>query len=125
MSRDKIILKGLKLYGRHGCLPAERELGQWFEVDMALTLDLGRAGQSDGLQDTINYAEIYERVKAAVEGPPYNLIEALAAKLVEIGFSYSQVEKVKVRLKKPQAPIGGPMDYAAVELKRSRETVKG
>ena len=121
MTGDKIILKGMRFYGRHGCLPAELELGQWFTVDMELTLDLSRAAGSDDLQDTLNYAELYERVKGVVEGPSVALIEALAGRLIEIAFAFERVEKVKVLLKKPQAPLGGPLDYAAVELERRRE----
>jgi len=121
MSRDKIILKGMRFYGRHGCLAAELELGQWFEVDLELTLDLAPAGKSDDLSDTLNYAELYALVKAAVEGPSFALIEALADRLAGFGFAWPQVERVKVLLKKPQAPLGGPLDYAAVEIERDRK----
>ncbi|MCL1804532.1 MAG: dihydroneopterin aldolase [Clostridiales bacterium] len=120
MGSDKIILKGMRFYGRHGCLPAELELGQWFEVDMELSLDLTKAGKSDDLRDTLNYAELYEGAKAVVEGPSFALIEALAEKLIGLCFDFSQVEAAKVLLKKPQAPLGGPLDYAAVELVRRR-----
>lgn len=120
MSGDKIILRGMRFHGRHGYLPAERELGQWFEVDLELTLDLSRAGKSDDIQDTLNYADLYDRIKAVVEGPPFALIEALAEKLIGICFSFEQPESVKILLKKPQAPLGGPLAYAAVELERRR-----
>ena len=120
MSDDKIILKGMRFYGRHGCLPAELELGQWFELDMEIGLDLSRAGASDALQDTLDYAALYAQVKALMEGPSFALIEALAAQLVEVAFSFDLAESVKVLLKKPQAPLGGPLDYAAVEIERRR-----
>ena len=124
MRVDKIILNGMRFYGRHGCLPAELELGQWFEVDLELGLDLTRAGASDDLRDTVNYAELYERIKAIMEGPSFALIEALAAKLVKVCFAFDQIESVKVLLKKPQAPLGGPIGFAAVELERRREDVE-
>ena len=124
MQGDKIILQGIRFYGRHGCLPAELELGQWFEVDIELRLDLTMAGASDDLQDTINYAELYERIKSIVEGPSFALIEALAAKLVKACFDFDRVEAVKVLLKKPQAPLGGPIGFAAVELERRREDME-
>jgi len=120
MHQDKIILKGMRFYGYHGWLPAERELGQWFEADLELTLDLSAAGESDALASSVNYAEVYERVKAIMEGPPVALIETLAEKLAEAALSFTPVEKVRVLLKKPQAPLGGPLDYAAVEMERSR-----
>jgi dihydroneopterin aldolase len=124
MNGDKIILKGMRFYGRHGCLPAELELGQWFEVDLELTLDLRKAAKSDDLRDTLNYAEIYSRVKELVEGPSFALIEALAERVLGICFAFNQVEKAKVLLKKPQAPLGGPLDYAAVEMELSKKGSK-
>jgi dihydroneopterin aldolase len=123
MANDKIILKGMRFFGCHGCLPAELELGQWFEVDLEIALDLSFAEKSDSLDDTLNYAEVYERVKAVVEGPACALIEALAGRLLGLCFDWPQVESVKVLLKKPQAPLGGPLDYAAVEMERRREDV--
>jgi len=123
MHKDKIILKGMRFFGYHGCLPAERALGQWFVVDLTLTLDLSRAGMSDRLEETLNYQEVYEKIKALVEGPAQNLLEALAHQVIAACFSWPQVERVKVTLKKPQAPLGGPLDYAAVKLTRRREEV--
>ena len=120
MYDDKIIFKGMRFYGRHGWLTAERELGQWFEVDLEITADLSAAGASDEIEDTVNYTKIYGRVKTVMEGPPVSLIETLAARLIEACFVFSQVKKVKVLLKKPQAPLGGPMDYAAVEMERDK-----
>jgi len=120
MHSDKIILKGMRFYGYHGVFPAERELGQWFEADLELTVDLSAAGGSDALANTVNYAEVYGRIKSIMEGAPVDLIETLAAKLIEACFTFIQVEKVRVLLKKPQAPLGGPLDYAAVEIERSR-----
>ena len=121
MSKDKIILKGMRFYGWHGCLPAELELGQWFEVDIEVSLDLSNAGKSDDLMETLNYAELYNRIKEVIEGPSFALIEALASKVLDVCFAFSQVEKAKVLLKKPQVPLGGPLDYAAVEIERRRK----
>ena len=120
MHHDKIILKGMRFYGYHGCLAAERELGQWFEVDLELTADLTAAGRSDDLADTVNYSEVYARVKSVAEGRPVALIETLAAEMVRACFGFPLVEKAKVLVRKPQAPLRGPLDYAAVEMERSR-----
>ena len=40
--KDRILLEGMIFYGNHGTLPAERELGQPFVVDVELHLDLPR-----------------------------------------------------------------------------------
>ena len=120
MTGDKIILKDMRFFGRHGCLPAELELGQWFEVDLEISADLSRAGDTDDLRDTLDYAALYSRIKAVAEGPSYALIEALAARIADICLSFDRADKVIVRLKKPQAPLGGPLAYAAVEIERRR-----
>ena len=60
---DKIELAGLEYFGYHGCLPEERQQGQKFFVDVKLYLDLKKAGNSDNLTATVNYAEVYEDFK--------------------------------------------------------------
>ena len=121
MHNDKVILKGMRFFGYHGCLDAERALGQWFVFDLELTMDLSAAGDRDALADTLDYAGVYERVKSVAEGPPVALIETLAATVIRACFTFPQVHKVKIVVKKPQAPLGGPLDYAGVEMERSRE----
>src|SRR5439155_16877726 len=49
MTEDRILLDGMVFYGYHGTLPAERELGQRFVVDVALHCDLRAAGLADDL----------------------------------------------------------------------------
>ena len=99
----------------------EREVGQSFTVDVRLGMDLGPAGRSDSLHATVNYGEVFARVRSRVEGPPVRLIETVAEGIAEdlLG-AYPQVVSVEVRVKKPQAPVGGPIAYAAVEIVRTR-----
>ena len=56
---DKIILSGMVFYGFHGMSEAEQELGQRFDVDLVVRLDLSKAGASDMLEDTISYTHLY------------------------------------------------------------------
>ena len=78
-SGDSILLEGMVFHGRHGTLPAERELGQPFVVSVELRLDLRPAGRSDDLSQTVDYGRVYQRAKEIVEGPPVNLTETVAA----------------------------------------------
>jgi len=59
MAHDKLIMEGLEFYGYHGTLAAEQELGQRFILDIELALDLRRAGETDDLAATVNYAAVY------------------------------------------------------------------
>ncbi|PNH05002.1 Dihydroneopterin aldolase, partial [Tetrabaena socialis] len=56
---DWIHLTGMRFHGRHGVLPEETRLGQPFVVDAKLQVDTSRAGASDALADTVNYAAVY------------------------------------------------------------------
>ncbi|MCR5403911.1 MAG: dihydroneopterin aldolase, partial [Butyrivibrio sp.] len=75
---DRINLTGMEFYGYHGCLPEEREKGQRFYVDVEMFMDLSPAGKSDDLNDTVNYAEVFEYIRQVVEGPSKQLIESVA-----------------------------------------------
>lgn len=75
---DKIYLNQLSFYGYHGVLKEETELGQIFKVDLELFLSLKKAGQTDRMEDSIHYGEVYNQVKEVLEGKPSALIEAVA-----------------------------------------------
>lgn len=75
----------------------------------------------DQVEDTLDYSQIYQEIRCLVEGESINLIETLAVKIADLALTYPLVEVVKVRVRKPQAPLGGPLDYAAVETVRSKK----
>ena len=104
---DRIVMNNLCFYGYHGCAAAERELGQRFEVDLALTLDLEPAGLSDDLAKTVNYSEIFILVREIVEGPAQNLIETVAERIASAILERTATRSVWVRVRKPRAPIPG------------------
>ena len=119
---DEILLDGMQFYAYHGVNPEERILGQRFSVDVAMAVDLRRAGQSDDLADTVSYSEVYRLVRRIVEGEPRNLIEAVAegiARAILDGFP--AVAHVTVTVRKPEAPLRGAiLDAAAVRITRAR-----
>lgn len=118
---DKIKLTGLDFYGYHGCLPEEREKGQHFLLDITMYVDLKMAGETDDLSATINYAEVYETAKKIVEGEPCQLIEAVGERTAAaILRDYGKVQKVRVTVHKPQAPIPGIFEDAAISVVRTR-----
>lgn len=116
---DCIRLKNMAFYGYHGNLEAEQELGQRFFVDVSLFLDLTKVGQTDDINDTINYAEVYEQVKEVVEGVPCKLIERVANLVADrIWDQHRGVVGVSVTVRKPQAPVPGVLDYVEVTINR-------
>jgi dihydroneopterin aldolase len=100
--------------------PAERELGQRFEVDVELTLDLGRAMASDALRDSVDYSRAYAVVREEVEDRQYQLLEGLAGAIVRRLLAALPVTAVLVRVRKPQVPIDGVLSYTAIEIQRGQ-----
>lgn len=121
MAEDRIILQGMMFYGYHGVNPEERELGQRFVVDLELEKDLSAAGLSDDLTQTVNYASAYKLAREVVEGQPCNLIETVAERLATALLSRLSIDGVRVRVRKPWAPVkGSVLDSVAVEIVRKR-----
>lgn len=120
MASDRIVLTGLRARGRHGVLPAERELGQEFVVDVVLRLDVRPAASGDDLLRTVDYGALADRLVAVVEGDPVNLIETLAERLAAVCLDPPQVHEVEVTVHKPSAPVPHPFADIAVTIQRSR-----
>ncbi|CAN5764783.1 dihydroneopterin aldolase [soil metagenome] len=121
-ARDRIILEGMVCHGRHGILPAERELGQPFVVDVELRLDLRPAGLSDDLAKTVDYGEVHRLAKQVVEGEPAGLTETVAERIANATLEeHPLVEVVRVKVKKPNVRLGDTvLDGSAVEILRRR-----
>lgn len=114
-------MRGLEFYGYHGTLAAEQELGQRFVLDLEMALDLRRAGKSDDLAHTVNYAAVYRLVAEMVQARRYRLLEAVAEAVAGAVLDRFPVDEVRVRVRKPQAPLPGHFGYVAVEIVRRRE----
>ncbi|WP_341301164.1 dihydroneopterin aldolase [Lysinibacillus sp. FSL H8-0500] len=117
---DYIHLKDMQFYGYHGVLAAETTLGQRFRANISLAVDMTKAGETDNLVYTVNYAEVYALCRDIVEGVPLKLIEALAVKVANaILTTYpDKVKGVRVELIKPDPPIHGYYKEVSVEVTR-------
>lgn len=117
---DAIEITGLRYYGYTGYFAEERFLGQWFEVDLTLWLDLLAAGQSDCLDDTLDYRQVVDRVRETIQASKGNTIEYLAAQIARSGLQCDRVGKIRVRLTKVSPPIPDFPGKIAVEIVRER-----
>ena len=123
VARDRIRLTGVRGRGFHGVFEHERREGQEFVVDVELAVDLGAAGASDDLADTVNYGEIGAAALARIEGEPHDLIERLAELVAQDALAHPGVDEVTVLVHKPQAPVGVPFEDVTVAVTRRREPV--
>jgi dihydroneopterin aldolase len=117
---DRIVLAGMRFFGYHGALPEESARGQEFVVDVEIEADLAAAGRSDALGDTVDYRDVYEAARAVTTGPPRQLLEAVAEQIAGRVLALARVTAVTVRVRKPRSPLPGPLEYSAVEVRRSR-----
>ena len=116
---DKIYINEMEFYGYHGVLPEETKLGQRFRISLIVELDLKKAGETDDLNETVSYAEIFDRCRDIVEGKPYQLIEAVAEKIAsDVLTNFEKITRVTVKVIKPDPPIRGHYQSVAVEVVR-------
>lgn len=121
---DRLILRGVRLYARHGSLPHEARLAQPFEADVVLETDLREAGETDRLRATVDYRRIYQIIEEVLTGERRRLIETLAHHMaLALLAAFPRVEAVEVHLRKPHAPLGRPLQTVEARVRRTRADV--
>jgi len=118
---DKIKLTHMIIYAHHGAHEEERTLGQRFEIDVELGLDLSSAAKEDRLETCVDYGKVYEKVHEAVTEKKFYLIEAVAENIATKILRDFKVDEVTVRVRKPNVPIKGTLDHVEVEITRAKQ----
>ena len=116
---DSIQVDGIRAYGYVGYLPEERVLGQWFEVDLTLWVDLAPASYSDSIEDTLDYREAIAIVKEEITTAKFDLIEKLIEAIAQKLLNLEKVTQVRVKLSKPAAPIPDFSGRITLDITRS------
>jgi len=108
----------MKFYAFHGVMEQEQKVGNTYIIDLKLYADLSKASETDNLEDTINYAEIYNIVKTEMEIPS-KLLEHVAGRILQkIKKDFPVIGKVEICLAKERPPIvGGEVESAAVVMR--------
>ncbi|MGZ0712018.1 dihydroneopterin aldolase (plasmid) [Coraliomargarita sp. W4R53] len=119
-SLDEITLTGLTVFGHHGVYDTERREGQNFIVDLTMFLDTRPAATSDDVADTLHYGEVAERVASLVSSDPVDLLETLVDRIAQDLLSLERIERVRVTVHKPQAPISLTFTDVSVTIERSK-----
>jgi dihydroneopterin aldolase len=110
-----IRLKNIYVFAFHGAYEHEKKYGSRFEIDVEISADLTQASDTDQLESTIDYVEVYGLVQHISKTESFVIIEAWIHRLAsEILKQFSLADEVIVRIRKPAAPVGGSLD--AVEL---------
>lgn len=118
---DKIYIEDLEVFSNHGVYPEEKKLGQKFLISAEISLNLQEAGLNDDLNQTINYGLLCNEIEDILKKNTFNLIEKAAEEVTgHILLKYSTIHRIKLKIKKPWAPIGKPIKYVAVEVDRCK-----
>ena len=110
-------LAGLEIPGRHGVEDSEREQEQPFVYDLELELE---EPAHDRIEDTVDYREVVELVRAVSESWQFQLLESIAAAVAEALLERFPLERARVRVRKPQVQLGVPVEHTAASAERSR-----
>ncbi len=119
---DRIELRGLRVTGRVGVLPAEREADQPLELDLDLVVDLAAAAASDDLADTVDYGAVCDAAVDAVRAGHADLLERLAARVVDAVLAVDPaIAAVEVAVRKLRPPVPHDLATSGVRLARRRD----
>ena len=121
---DQIHIKNLEIFAKHGVFPEENVLGQKFVVSATLYTSAREAGQKDDLTKSIHYGEVSHFICRFLKEHTYKLLETAAEKLAEeLLLQTEHLERIRLEIKKPWAPVGLPLETVSVEIERSWHTV--
>jgi len=116
-----IRIKKATFYGYHGVLSEEQSVGGKFEADVDIYTDFSEAAQKDSLKQTIDYNAVYKFLYKMALEQKYYLIESLASRIAdELLKNFEKIQKVNVRVRKNNPPLGGVVDCVEVEVEKSR-----
>ena len=114
-------IRGVRVLGIHGVLDFERENAQPFEFDLDVSFDMGPSGQSDALEDTVNYADVVDAAANVLRGPWCALLERLATLMGEAVLAVdTRIETVEVAVRKLEPPVPYRMTSAGVRVLTAR-----
>ncbi|MBM3163285.1 MAG: dihydroneopterin aldolase [Chlorobi bacterium] len=112
-SRTSVRLVNLVFYAHHGVLEEEHAVGAKYEVDAEMVFDFTRAAALDDISKTIDYGDVYGKIKTVLTQKRYYLIEAVAGDIVqELLEDFPVLREVSIKVRKRNPPLNGICDYA-------------
>lgn len=112
----RVFVKNIRLHAFHGVMPQERITGNDYLVSVSADCPLAVAAESDSVDDTLNYAHIYNIVKEEM-ALQANLVEHVAGRIGRrVLAEFPLADNVRVEVVKLNPPMGAACDGAGVEL---------
>ena len=123
MGNDVIRIKDLEVYAYHGVMEEEKAKGQFFYISADMRCDVSKAGRTDDLTQTVNYAAVCDDIVSFMTENRFDLIESCAERLARMILrKYEMIESIDLTVRKPQAPIAHPFGDVSVTVSRGRHT---
>ncbi len=111
-----ICLDNLRFHANHGVMPQERMTGNDYKVSLRIRYDISRAMTSDQVEDTLNYAEVFQLVSQEM-AVPSSLIERVAGRIGDRLFRrFPTIEEIELKIMKVNPPMGADCEGAGVEV---------
>ena len=115
---DRIHIRDLHVRCIIGIYDDERREKQDVVFNVTLYADLRQAGETDQIENTINYKSLKKSILKMAQASEFFLIETLAERTAEIALADPAVQRVDVSVDKP-----GALRFArsvAVEITRTK-----
>ncbi len=121
MLEEKIVLKGITVFGYYGVSPTEREIGQKLELDVEFHHDFTKAVVTDSLEDTVNYERVYAKVMETVENNRFSLLETLGDAICRAILKDFPVCSVKTTIRKLTLPFPNNLSHVELVVERKKD----
>lgn len=122
---DKILIHRAKFVVNLGVVAEERNRQQILYADITTYADTRKAGKSDDIKDTLNYADIHRHAKIAAECRPYSTLEAVAENIFRQIQANVFFTKITIHLQKPGAMAHKNVEWAGIEITRDWDEPQG
>ena len=120
MEADRILLRNLRVMAYCGVLDEEQARRQPFEINAEVVADLGTAGQTDDLDDTINYGILGDNIAELVENGRFALLEFFAQQVADLLLADDKATEVTVEILKLRPPMAQDLAASGVRITRTR-----
>jgi len=111
-----IELEGMEFYAFHGYYPSEKQIGNRFVVSVKIATDCTLPGETDQLEDALNYQEVYHLVKKEM-AVSSNLLEHVCSRiLTSLYKAFPGIEEATVKISKINPPMGGSIEKVSLSL---------
>lgn len=116
-----VFLKNAAFFVQLGVTDQEQQQPQRIELDLSWRCDIARAAQSDALEHSLDYFELWTAVKDYLSDQAFRLIERLAEGLCLFLLErYPAMQSLTLELRKPAALAAQQVQCAGIRLSRSR-----